>query len=78
MDQLRHPLTQEFPESHARIQELKNIDPDFASKAKEYEKLDHKLCGLEKNNVPTTDQNFEALKLRRVQLKDELYSRIRQ
>lgn len=69
----RHALTDEFPEYAEKIQELKQNDPDFAQLAREYHKLNHEIEGLESRNMPISDTDFEQLKLRRHQLKDQVY-----
>ncbi|ADN76886.1 protein of unknown function DUF465 [Ferrimonas balearica DSM 9799] len=71
-----HALIFDFPEYRDVIHHLKETDEAFAQLAKEYHELDHKIRGLEVNAVPTTDENFVALKSRRVALKDELHKRL--
>ncbi len=73
MSDFSHSLYQDFPEHQDRINQLKVEDEAFARAAAEYHKLDHSVRGLEMRNVPTTDQHFMELKLRRARLKDELY-----
>ncbi len=72
-----HNLDNEFPESIELIQQLKRDDPQFAQMASEYHALDHKVRGLEMCDIPTSDENYEDLKKRRLYLKDQLYSVIR-
>lgn len=78
MSDLDHSLYHDFPEHHQRINQLKLEDEEFARLATEYHKLDHSVRGLEARDVPTSDDYFERLKLRRLQLKDELYRKLRQ
>jgi uncharacterized protein YdcH (DUF465 family) len=73
MSDFSHSLYQDFPEYHDRINQLKLENQEFARTAAEYHKLDHSVRGLEMRSVPTSDQHFMDLKLRRAQLKDELY-----
>jgi len=73
MSDFSHSLYDDFPEYHERINQLKLENEEFARMAKEYHKIDHSVRGLEMQKIPTTDQHFEELKLRRVHLKDELY-----
>lgn len=73
MSDFNHSLYHDFPEHHERINQLKLENEDFARRAAEYHKLDHSVRGLEMRDVPTSDQHFLDLKLRRAQLKDELY-----
>ena len=72
----KHNLEHEFPEHTVAISKLKSDNPEFAALAKEYHKLDHKICGLEASAVPTTDANFVDLKQRRLVLKDLLYQKL--
>lgn len=71
-----HSLMSELPHKREQIIALKASDPDFARMASEYHDLDHRLRGLEACKIPTTDENFEAMKMRRVQLKDMLYAKL--
>ncbi|UTW10992.1 YdcH family protein [Marinobacterium rhizophilum] len=72
MSDLNHSLYEDFPQHAARIRQLKEENETFARLASEYHKLDHSVRGLEMRNVPTTDDNFEQMKRRRVQLKDQI------
>ncbi len=72
MSDLNHSLYEDFPQYAERIRQLKEENETFARLASEYHKLDHSVRGLEMRNIPTTDDNFEQMKLRRVQLKDRL------
>lgn len=68
-----HLLTHEFPEYLSAIIELKTSNNKFCELAKRYHQLDHQIRGLEKNEVPTSDEHFIELKAERAVLKDELY-----
>ncbi len=68
-----HSLYHDFPEHRDRIQQLKLSDEDFARMATEYHQIDHSIRGLESRGVPTSNDNFEQLKRRRLQLKDRLF-----
>jgi uncharacterized protein len=72
MSDLNHSLYNDFPQYKDRIQQLKLEDENFARLANEYHKLDHSVRGLENRNVPTSDEIFEQMKLRRLQLKDQI------
>lgn len=72
----KHNLINEFPMHEERINHLKNENDSFKALAKEYHALDHRISGLNSNGVPTTDEHYEALKLSRVQLKDQLFDLI--
>ena len=72
-----HSLDNEFPESRDIIHQLNDTDPEFAQMAAEYHDLDRQIRTLERNEIPTTDEHFEELKLQRLQLKDKLYAMIK-
>jgi len=73
MSELNHSLYHDFPEYRERIHQLKLSDENFARMATEYHQLDHSIRGLETRGVPTTNETFDQLKLRRLQLKDRLF-----
>ncbi|WP_115720148.1 YdcH family protein [Gallaecimonas mangrovi] len=68
-----HSLYREFPNHIDRIQQLKSDQPDFARTAAEYHKLDHQIRGLQMRNQPVDDHTMKGMKMKRAQLKDELY-----
>ena len=72
-----HSLINEFPEDRELIHQLKTENPKFARMASEYHDLDHQVRGLESRSIPTSDDNFENLKKRRLLLKDELYAMLK-
>ncbi|GAB6261848.1 DUF465 domain-containing protein [Photobacterium sp. CCB-ST2H9] len=69
-----HALFIEFPEMHDKIKELKSQDENFKAMTDRYHELDHKIRGLECNNIPTEDLHFTQLKMERLQLKDKIHS----
>ncbi|WP_028021973.1 YdcH family protein [Enterovibrio calviensis] len=73
-----HALMFEFPELKDKIHDMKMADTAFCSMVDEYHHLDHKIRGLEMAKIPTDDDNFRHLRMRRVQLKDEIYQQITQ
>ena len=77
MSDLSHSLYNDFPADRERINQLKLENEEFARVAAEYHKLDHSVRGLEMRDIPTSDQYFEELKIRRAHLKDELYHMLR-
>ena len=46
-----------------------NLPVSCARMATEYHRIDHRICGLEMSNIPTSDQAFEELKLNHYGLK---------
>lgn len=76
MPKINHSLYRDFPDYRNQINQLKLESEEFSQLATQYHKLDHNVRGLEMQNIPVTDQTFEELKLKRVQLKDKLYKMI--
>ena len=74
MSELRHSLYDDFPQYRDRIDQLKLENEDFVRMAAEYDKIDHRIRGLEMNGVPVADETFEELKYKRLHLKDQLFS----
>lgn len=70
----KHSLIDEFPQCREQINQLKHDNPTFAKMAAEYHTIDHQLCGLTMRDIPTSDENYLALKKRRVKLKDQIYA----
>lgn len=71
-----HNLFREFPQFSDRIEFLWQEDNEFATAAEEYHALDKQIRGLQMNNIPMSDYQFEELKKRRCLLKDKLYNMI--
>jgi len=71
-----HALILEFPEYKQKIQQLGENDPHFSELAAEYQALDLEIRGLEENCVPTAEQRFSQLTLRRAELKSWLYQQL--
>lgn len=68
-----HPLTKDFPELRDRIHAMKS-HAHFTNLATEYESVDKTVVRFEQKLEHCSDQELEDLKLRRVRLKDELYT----
>ena len=73
----QHDLAHEFPEHRERIHALKEQDAHFRARFDEYHELDRQIHRAETDVEPMADEPLERLKLRRVQLKDELYAMLR-
>ena len=54
-----HNLFREFPEYSDRIEFLWQEDNEFAAAAEEYHALDKQIRGLQMNNIPMSDFQFE-------------------
>lgn len=74
----RHHLTHEFPELSHIIDLLKSQGGKFAELLKEYENTDKTIHVLEKQKQPTTDEHMTDLKMKRLTLKDQLYSQLKE
>ncbi|ARB46142.1 MULTISPECIES: YdcH family protein [Alcanivoracaceae] len=71
-----HSIHHEFPEHHARIDDLARGDPGFRSQIQEHDKLDKQIRGLELRESPIGDDEMEALKRHRLHLKDQILKRL--
>lgn len=69
----RHSLKHEFPQFEEKITALKTSDAHFRKLFDEYDELDHHIYRIENETEPTTDEVLNALQVKRVHLKDELY-----
>ncbi|MFZ5756222.1 MAG: YdcH family protein [Pseudomonadota bacterium] len=77
MEPGNHSLNSEFPELKERIHDLKTGNRHFARLFGEYNDLDREVRRLEGEGSPKADETMEAMKLRRLHLKDELYRMLR-
>lgn len=73
----KHDLIHEFPEHKERIHELKLNDAHFAKLFDEYHELEHEVRRIEEGNETPSDEYTEELKMRRLQLKDQLFNLIK-
>jgi len=73
-----HGLVQEFPEYKEQIHSLKVNDPQFAELFEKYETLDKEIYRIEMQIENTSDEYLEGLKIKRVKLKDQLYTMLQQ
>src|SRR5713226_8218605 len=74
---LHHPILREFPEHREIIRRLKGSDDHFRKMFDEYHRLDDSIYRIEEEIDFATDQEIEALKMRRAKLKDNIYHLIR-
>lgn len=72
-----HDLHHEFPNMQAQIRSLKMNDRHFARLFDEYHDLDREVRKIEELVEAASDERLEALKMRRVHLKDELYDMLK-
>lgn len=69
-----HDLHHEFPEMGHQIRELKMKDRHFARLFDEYHDVDREVRNIETMTEAASDERLDGLKMRRLHLKDELYS----
>jgi len=72
----KHELHEEFPQFSQLIDQLKQDDPDFRERFKQYAKLDQQIEGLELRDSPVGDDSLHQLKQQRLELKDNLYGEL--
>ncbi len=73
----KHDLHHEFPEFNDEIHKLKMNDAHFARLFKEYHESDHEILRIEKGVENTSDNYLEQQKIKRLQLKDELFGMLK-
>ena len=73
-----HDLHHEFPEMTDKIRELKMKDRHFARLFEEYHDVDKEVRKIEEDVTPAADETLDALRMKRVHLKDDLYSMLKQ
>lgn len=73
-----HDLHHDFPEMGEQIRSLKMKDRHFARLFDEYHELDREVRKIEEEVEATSDDHLEQLKMRRVHLKDDLYTMLKQ
>lgn len=73
-----HDINHEFPELHEKLVALVAADPDFAEQVAQHDKLDDEIRELEEQGQPIADETLEAMKLQRIELKDQIFARLKQ
>jgi uncharacterized protein YdcH (DUF465 family) len=68
----KHDLVHELPEYREQIHQLKMEDAHFARLFESYHEVDHEVHRIESGAENTSDEYLESLKLKRLNLKDEL------
>ena len=72
MSNAPNDLLEDFPDKRDRIHQLKTSDNRFARLFDEYNELNRTIHRVETRVEPQTDEAEEALKRRRLQIKDEI------
>jgi uncharacterized protein YdcH (DUF465 family) len=70
----KHDLLHEFPEKKDKIHELKTTNSHFRKIFDEYHQTDHAIHSIESGATPTTDEHLNELRMKRVTLKDSVYT----
>jgi uncharacterized protein YdcH (DUF465 family) len=71
-----HSLDKDFPELAETVRNCVVNDDDFRTVNDEYNRLDRELYQLEQDGIPTGDNEFTSLKMRRAEMKDWLHQRL--
>lgn len=67
-----------FPEYRNLISKLRQEDNRFAKVFEEHNAIDHEILRLEKDPITSGLEEIELLKRKKLKLKDELYSMLRE
>ncbi|WP_369984733.1 YdcH family protein [Thalassolituus sp.] len=73
-----HDLHHDFPDMSEQIRELKMNDRHFARLFDEYHELDKEVRKIEEDATPASDDTLDALRVKRVHLKDDLYAMLKE
>ncbi len=74
MTDLHHPLISELPEYRDDIHRLKTEDHHFRHLFDQYHEIDREVARIEQEVEAACDARLEALKIRRLHLKDDLHA----
>ncbi len=78
MSHTPHELAEEFPQSEDLLRGLKAKDPHFSRIADEYHEVNRQIHRHESRVEPVSDFVEEELRKKRLSLKDEIASLLRQ
>ncbi|MDM1292375.1 YdcH family protein [Acinetobacter indicus] len=67
-----------FPEFRELMQQLREDNPHFARLFEDHEHLDRKISQLELDPVHQINDDIEALKRKKLKLKDQIYQLLKQ
>jgi uncharacterized protein YdcH (DUF465 family) len=73
-----HDLVHELPEYRDKIHEMKLSNHHFAKLFDEYHEVDHEVRRIEQEIETPSDEYTEELKKKRLHLKDELFTMLKQ
>ena len=69
-----HELAEDFPEHREHITQLLASDDQFAALFGEYQQINNEVVRTEQGFEAHADAYLEGLKMKRVELKDQLYN----
>jgi uncharacterized protein len=72
MSHTPHELAEEFPNSAARLHDLRSLNPHFARLADEYHEVNRAIHRAETRVEPVSDEAEAEMRRRRMRLKDEI------
>jgi hypothetical protein len=78
MSHTPHELHEEFPGHVAVMSTLKATDPSYAALADRYHDINRAIHRAETDVEPTSDAHVEEMRRERMQLKDRIWSRLRE
>lgn len=78
MELEKHDLVHEFPNHKDSIHKLKMENHHFQRLFEEYHEVDHEVHRIEQGVENTSDSYLEDKKKQRLNLKDQLYSMIKE
>ena len=73
----KHDLRHEFPEFETKIHGLKVSDSHFKKLFDDYHEVNNEIHRIETGAEMTTDETLNGLRIRRVELKDQLYAMLK-
>lgn len=73
MELLNHDLAHEFPQYVEKMRALRATDAHFASLFSRYDSENQRIIRYEQGEGAITDEALEALKKKRLKIKDEIY-----
>jgi uncharacterized protein YdcH (DUF465 family) len=74
----KHTLLKDFPDHQHTIRHLKMHNAHFSKLFDSYHEIESEVHHIENNNSPVKDEYIEQLKKKRLHLKDELFSMVRE
>lgn len=77
MSHTPHELAQDFPEYVEKISQLRTTNGHFANLTEEYHSVNRDVHRAETDVEPTSDEHLGEMRRRRMALKDEIYTILR-